>query len=128
MTPAAAIAALDNRLAQDGEDIILQRVVGAANQATFGAKCRAFVRGYQPHQLIGTIIQGDSHVILSPTDINRSGWPGAQVAKPSTANMDARIPLTTDKLVQFGKTRSIQAATPFYIDGELVRIELQVRG
>lgn len=112
---ADAIAALNRALAAVGEDVTLTR-----NTLTLGVlvptaiTCRAVVRGYQPAELIGGIIQGDSLAILSPTEIANSSWPG-----PVRHN---------DKLTVQGRERNIEAAAPIYAEGELVRIELQLRG
>lgn len=126
----AAIADLDAALAEVGEDVPLQRMTLGPNglQIPFEAKCRAVVRGYTPQELIAGsgIQQGDSLVILSPTDIEKAQWPGAQVGTPVG---DVRVPLPSrDKIVIQGKQRAIIAAVPFYTGGELVRIELQARG
>lgn len=128
MTPQSAISSLDRMIADNGQDVVLQRITGAVNQATFSAKVRAFVRGYQPHELVGSIIQGDSLVIISPTGISAAQWPGPQVIKTPPSTTDSKVPVTGDKCVIAGKTRNIQGANPFYLDGELVRLELQVRG
>lgn len=115
-------------IAANGQDIQLVRITGAALQAKFTATVRAFVRGYKPNELVGSIVQGDSLVTISVTDIERAKWPGAQVVKSPAVTTDPRVPTTNDKTVIAGKTRNIQAATPFYLDGQLVRIEMQVRG
>jgi hypothetical protein len=113
MTPAMAIAALDRALGIAGENITLRRTTGTA-LIPLDVACRAVVRGYQPHQLVGTIIQGDSQVILSPSEMKRRQWTWP--------------PRKNDKAVIAGKVRNIEAAAPIYMGGELVRIELQVRG
>lgn len=128
MSPEDAIASLDRFLSDNGQDIQLVRITGAANQATFSAKVRAFVRDYKPTELVGSIIQGDSHVVVSATDIARSNWPGPQPVRSPPVMTDTRVPATNDKAVIAGKTRNIQAATPFYLGGQLVRIEMAVRG
>ena len=127
MSPEDAIASLNRQLSQHGEDIILTRVVGTSNQAKSSAKVRAFVRGYAPHELVGGIIQGDSHVTISPTDLARTQWPGGTVSNQSDLS-DHQVPLKNDRCVVAGRTRTVQAAQPFYLSGVLVRIEMQVRG
>jgi len=121
---------LDAALALDGEDIVLRRVTGAANQAHFDCTCQAFVRGYQPHELIAGsgIIQGDSKVIISPTQIDAAGWPGAQAVTSPPSTIDPRIPRKGDIVVVNGIARGVQGASPTNIDGVLVRIDMQVRG
>ena len=89
----------------------------------------AIVRGYKPVELISGsgIVQGDSLVILSPSDIDRAQWPGGQL--PTTVG-DQRIPSKNlaDKIIRQGRTAAVQSANPVYVRGQLVRIEVQVRG
>lgn len=123
------IADLDRALAQDGEDIILRRVVGTTNQAFNDVTCRAFVRGYAANELVGGITQQDSKVILSPTQINRVQWPGGQ---PPSVTDDPRIPSKTRgdkcKIVNVGKWRNVETGAGIYISDTLVRIEMRVLG
>ncbi|WP_096704169.1 hypothetical protein [Magnetospirillum sp. 15-1] len=120
------VAALDRAIARVGQPITITRTTGSLpNQVMLSLECRAIVRAYKTEQLIGTITQGDSNVILSPTDIMRAQWPGGQMPTTTT---DTRIPKTTDKVVFLGRTCSIIAVKPLYIRGELARIDLQVRG
>jgi len=136
VTPSAAIAQLDRALARNGQDITLQRLTLGPNgqQIAFSVGCRAMVTGYQASELIAGsgIVQGDSHVILSPTEINEAQWPGPSIVAAGGAapGTDARVPSKSrgDRCVIAGKARAVEAGTPFYIDGELVRIELQVKG
>jgi len=128
VTPENAIASLDRQIAQHGQKITLTRVTGVANQAKFTATMRAIVRGYQPKELIGTIAQGDTKVILSVTDIEVARWPGPKVSNPMAPKIDPRVPLKSDPMVIEGVSRTIQAAAPFYIDGKLIKVEIQVRG
>ncbi|GLK86683.1 hypothetical protein [Ancylobacter defluvii] len=120
MTPAQAVASLDRHLARHGADVVLRRVQpGGPVDVTV----RAHVRGYTPHELTGSVVMGDTKAIISPTQIIAAGWSGA-----STDGTDARVPVRGDKLVIAGRLRNIEAAAPIYMAGELVRIELQVRG
>lgn len=113
-------SALDARLALRGENVTLSRRVGAANAT---CECRAFVRLYLPEELAGSVIQGDSHVILSGTELGASDtWPG------TVGPGDQLIPRTGDTIVVAGRTRNVEAAAPIYIAGVLVRIDMQVRG
>lgn len=127
-TPAFEIAELDASLALDGEDIIIRRIVGTTHQTTIDVVCRAFVRLYKPTEVAGTIIQGDSNVILSPTQINDAQWPGGLPVAGSEMAFDQRVPRHNDKAIIRGKVRNIEAAAPIYMNNELVRIELVVRG
>lgn len=121
------IARLDGSLARVGEDVVLRRnTLGPGGvQIPFDATVRAQVRGYEPAELTAAVIQGDSRVILSPTQIEQAGWPGATAA-PVTG--DRRVPRRGDVVLVQGTPRHVFAAAPKYVGGVLVRIELQVRG
>lgn len=120
------VAALDRAIARVGQPITVTRTTGTIpNQVTLSLDCKAIVRTYRTEQLIGTVTQGDSNVILSPTDIMRAQWPGGQ---SPTVTTDTRIPKTTDKIAFLGRTCAIIAVKPLYIRGELARIDMQVRG
>lgn len=120
-----AIADLDAALAADGEDIRLVRLTLAAGgvQIPFEVTCRAFVRGYRPEELVGSIDQQDSFVILSPGEIARKQWTSG---RPSTE--DRRIPMKGNRAFIAGRPCNVEAATGVYLAGLLVRIELQVKG
>lgn len=125
----ASRADLDNGLAEVGEDIRLQRLTTAPGgaQVSFECTCRAVVRGYTPAEIVSGsgIIQQDVKVILSPSDIERAQWPGAT---PMPEGVDRRVPVRNDRIIRQGRTYAVQAAQGIYVGGELVRIELQVRG
>lgn len=125
MTPAEqAIADLDAALAQHGERIEVWRL-GGRQQVPVKVSARAFVRGYSPTELVGGITQQDARVIMSPTEITRTGWPGpATMPEPG----DRRVPRKGDKAVIVGRLRNIEAATGIYMDDKLVRIEMRVLG
>lgn len=113
MTPEAAIAALDRGLASAGQDVTLRRTTGT-QRIPLDVTCRAMVRAYQPHELVGEIQQGDSQVIISPTEMARAQWPW-----PPKAN---------DFVIVAGRQRTVLAAAPIHMADELVRVDLQVRG
>ncbi len=121
-----AIRDLDEALAEAGQEIRLQRLTGSQN-IPFEVKCQAVVRGYAPEELVNGITQQDSMVILSPTEIDRKGWPGPQISiDPS--NVDRRVPKKNDRVFINGKPRNVEAAVGIYITDVLVRIEMQVLG
>ena len=117
---------LDRAVAANGQNIGLKRITGTgANQVPFSVTVRAWVTNYVPQQLGDEIIQGDTKIVISPTAIEATDWPGAQ---PPGSVGDSRVPRRGDKVTVQGRDRNIEAAAPFYIDGALVRIELQTRG
>jgi hypothetical protein len=129
MTPETATAMLRRQILAHGQDIRLRRVMqgpGGA-QIIYSVECRAFVRGYHPDELVGGIIQGDSKVTLSAAEIAAQGWPGPNSSSTPT-NQDRRVPRKGDDVVIEGRARNIENAIPFYLNGELVRIELNARG
>lgn len=119
---------LDRMLTAFGQDVTLRRITGTTNQSNTDCTCRALVRGYRADELAGGIIQGDSLVILSATDIIAAQWPGGQPVTSPPNGLDVRVPRKGDKIVSAGKVRNVEAADPVYIDGQLHRINIQVRG
>lgn len=119
-------ADLDAMLYEVGEDVTLRRVVGRTNPVNVDCDCRAFVRGYDPTQLAGTIMQGDATIVVSARDIGDAQWPGGQPT-PGSA-LDPRVPKIADQVIVRGRVRSVVATEPVYVNGELLRINLQVRG
>lgn len=130
----ALITALDNALAQAGEDIVLRRVVGVApNQNNVDVKCRARVDGVSVELIASGIPAEHLAVILSPTQINQAQWPGGTVPALPPFDLDQRVPRAgpTDKvlLITRGEApRAITFAEPKFIGGELVRINLRISG
>ena len=122
-----AIADLDAALAADGERIELWRETGTTTKIPFKVRLRAFVRGYTAQEFVGGISQTDSKLILSPTEITCSGWPGPNSSAMST-NQDRRVPRKGDAVVIAGRKRAVEAAGGIYLGGELVRIEMRVLG
>ena len=99
------------------ELVYVRRYAGAGtNRPHFDYPCHAQVVGYQPHELIGSIVQGDRKAIVFAQDL-----------------IDAQFPLpvtVSDKLIVRGKELAIIAPddSTRRVGGELVALELQVRG
>lgn len=124
MTPDEAIADLNQALVEDGQPIRLQRLVNVGgSQMPTEVTCQAFVRGYQPQELVGGITQQDVKVIFSPTEIIAASW---QSGRP--ANEDTRVPMKGNRVFINGRARNVEAAAGLYMAGDLVRIEMQCRG
>ncbi len=119
MTPAAAIAALDQQLAAHGQGVQLRRFP-AASDVPVDLPCRAFVRGYTADELVGGIMQTDSKFILSPSQIISAAWPGAVEGEP--------WPVIGDWLIVLGRPRRIEHAQPVVLADVVVRIEGRIRG
>jgi hypothetical protein len=114
------VAALDAALRRAGTDAVLRRQAGNAPDVTnFDVTVRAAVRNYGVEELVGGVAQSDLKAIISPTEILAAGWPVGQ-----TGTMPRRL----DRFVLQGSVSTIEAVNPVFIDNELVRIELQIRG
>jgi len=109
VSAAAWIAMLDDQIAENGQDISLV-LVAPSSKTTI--PCRAFVRQYQPHELTGGILQGDTLVVVSPTALVTA----------------SRLPRRNDQVIVDGATKHIEYPNPVKLDNQLVRINLQVRG
>jgi hypothetical protein len=124
------IADLNASLALDGEWIELRRLYGT-QMIPVKVTCRAFVRNVGAEELQAGITQEQSNVILGPSEIIATGWPGPwtpSAAEPVRPDIDRRVPRKGDKCVIQGKPRNIEISKPIYVDNELVRIELRVLG
>ena len=119
---------IDQMLRSDGQQIILRRTVGTTNRTSVDCTCWAFVRGYARDDMVGAVVQGDSHVIISTTDIIRAQWPGGQPIASPPSSTDPRVPRAGDVLIIQGRTRTVVEASPLYIGADLVRIDIQARG
>lgn len=128
MSPESAIAMLDRQLAQHGEDVLLERVTGTQGQITFSAPCRArLLVPREPQPVTEGAQQREQTYALSPSDINRAQWPGPAILPVPPG--DRRIPKKgPDRLVVQDKTLAIENGVGIYVDGELVRVEVTVRG
>lgn len=100
------------------DTITLRRYTGSGtSRPRFDAEnIRANVAGYQPHELIGTIMQGDRKIIVLVEDL---------------INKNFTLPVTSnDKVVIDGKELAILApdGSTREVNGVLIAYELQVRG
>ena len=131
-----AIATLDAQLSRNGQVVTLRRTAmsPSGSPVVCDASCLARVRDYRPHEsLPGTgLQQGDSHVVISPTAIDKARWPGPEVllsgGRPS--GLDPRLPQASrgDKIIIRGRARSVIACVPTYLQDALVRLDVTVRG
>lgn len=123
MTPTAALSMLDRQLARSGRPATLRRLMPAA--APIDAAVRVALAGYAPEAITGNVVAGDARAILSPTDVDAAGWPGAGAVGDG---LDERIPRFGDLLVVGGRSYAVITAEGRVIGDALVRIEMQVRG
>jgi hypothetical protein len=116
MTPAEVKDAYRRALGEF-EPILIRRYAGAgASRPHFDAQAQARVMGYEPHELVGTIEQGDRRLIVLAEDLI-----DAQFALPVVRG---------DKAVIRGVETNIEAAddSTRRIGTTLIAYELQVRG
>ncbi|MCA0032760.1 hypothetical protein [Mesorhizobium sp. B263B2A] len=117
MTPTEIKTSYRRILSEVGEPILIRRYTGSgANRPRFDAPVLARVVGYQPHELVGTLVQGDRKLIVLVEDLI-----DAQFALPV---------VTGDKAVIRGVECNIEAAddSTRRIGTTLIAYELQVRG
>lgn len=117
MTPETAKGIYRRRIGK-GETVYIRRYTGAGTcRPRYDAPVRARVMGYETKELVGTIVQGDRHIIFLAEDLL-----AAQFALPITTN---------DKAVVKGRELAIitpDDATRRADGGVLVAFDLQVRG
>lgn len=100
-----------------GEEIVIRRYTGTGeSRVYFDAPVRARVTGFEPHEIVGIIQQGDRKVILLAEDMAA-----------------AQIPYELgngDRVVVRGEELNIEGANDNTrrVQGVLIAIELQVRG
>ena len=125
------VAALDNALAEMGEDFILRRVIGTGATVTnIDVICRGRIDGVSVTEIAAGIKATDLHVIFSPTQINAAQWPGGTVPIPAPFNVDPRVPRENgaDKAIIRGRLCQVAFVKTFWPSGELSRIEMRVSG
>lgn len=96
---------------QYGEPVTLRRITGGIK---FDVTVVAVVRGYQPNELVGGIVQGDRLVIISNREIGRRQWPGP--------------PKIGDQFIIRGKTATVQGVSTIVVEDTTVKHTLQIRG
>lgn len=104
------IRSLDRAIKRAGQSVVIKRPADGSTKALtiIGA-----VRGYKPTELVGNLKQGDSLLVISPTDF--AGWGGD-------------LEPTSDFVEYNGRTRAVQAVDPVYVRNVLVRLNVTVRG
>lgn len=116
MTPADAIAMLDRQIAEHGQTVAFERIVGTGPTATGqggDVLIAAHVRTLREDELIAGMTQNDLMVIVSPTAL--ASWPFG-------------LPAKGDKVVIDGRKHNIELPQPIKIAGTLVRLNLKVKG
>lgn len=127
MTPSQAIAALDRQLTAHGQDVTLQRGAAGANGSVTltTVTVRAFVREARPDPVIGAVVQHETEVTISPTQIAAAGW--TNHASPD-AGTDSSIPIVGNQVVIGGRTKKVMSVEPILMAGTVVRINMRAKG
>lgn len=113
MTPDEAIASLDAQLTLHGQSVTLRRYTGTLTppRAHTDVAATCFVRSLKSDELVGTIDQTWSRVVVSPT------------------GNGSLLPLVKgDKIVVASKERNVEFPQPVYIQSTLVRMDVLVSG
>jgi hypothetical protein len=112
---------LDRQLAAHGQTIRLQRLTlgPSGTQIPYEVTVKAFVRGYEPDELVGGITQQDSRVILSPSSLAGTDWPGPG---------EQQVPRKGDRAYIDGRARNVEAGKAIPLNDTVVRIEFTARG
>ncbi len=113
-TLAEALLAHREMLADVGEDIVIRRYTGTGTpRPKTDVTIRARVMGYEPKELVGSIVQGDRKVIAL------------------VDTLGSLMPITTnDKVVVRGKELAIKAVddSTRRVAGTLIALEIQASG
>ncbi len=119
MTPASSIASLDRFLVKRGEDVTLRRIVGTgASPDNQDCTIRAHVRALKDDELVANVKQDDRMLIMSPTQIMAANWPGGAF----------ELPAENDKAIVAGTPCNAEFVKPIRMAGQVVRIEMRIRG
>jgi hypothetical protein len=124
-------ARLERQIRLRGEPVQLIRVVGTSKQSYVRVTVRGVVKTLTTQQLIAGVSQTNYLILLSPDELRRKGWPGAQTATnpPGTVPPnDPVIPTTADKVNFRNAEKAIAQAAAVYDGNVPVRIELRVLG
>lgn len=122
---------LNAALASHGTPATIRRNTGTPAVPVYSdVACMAAIRpwrnrGPDPDDLIANLAQKVDLVVISPTPLVTAKWPtGSGTVTLTTVT----LPRREDTFIVSGETKTIEAAEAIRIKGEVVRIELQVRG
>jgi hypothetical protein len=125
------LSRLDRQLRLHGEEVQLQRTTGTSTQTNTKATVRGVIKTLGILQLLSGLTATNYVVIISPTDLRKSSWPGA-VAEAIPSGLvpvkDAVIPTVGDKMWFRAALKTISRADAIYDGNECVRIELYCTG
>ncbi|HTV69803.1 MAG TPA: hypothetical protein VMF90_14810 [Rhizobiaceae bacterium] len=99
MTPAQAIASLDLQLARHGQTITFHQIVNGVPAPGAGTDVRAFVRKFEPDELVNGLTQKDRRVVTSPSSLAVVSEGGRFVINGKSYRIEAPDPVTMDDTV-----------------------------
>jgi hypothetical protein len=119
---------LDASLAEQGEDIVLRRVIaGVKKEVTVRAKVRTF--RLSASDIVTGISKIPFVVVISMTQIRAAGWPvGAPAAAAPPFDVDPAIPVIGDMVIIKGILRTVKSVDPIDVNSEIVRVNMMVEG
>lgn len=103
MNAASWIAVTTAFLRDNGQPVTLRRVTGT-QQIPMDVEVTAVVRGYQPQDVAGTVMQGDRTVVLSNQEIAARRWPGPPQGSDRVLIGDEETVVMTVETIQIGDT------------------------
>ncbi len=106
------ITATTRQIQRTGQPLTLRRI--ATGTAPVSVSLTGLVRGYQAHELLGGIVQGDRRVTIANTEIAAAAWPGP--------------PRKGDQVLIAGATFTVQSVATEYLGATIARHDMQVRG
>ena len=119
---------LDASLAENGEDIILRRVIaGVKKEVTVRAHVRNF--RLKASDIVTGITKVPFIVIISMTQITAAGWPqGAPASAAPPFDVDPAIPVIGDLAIIKGMPRTVKSVDAIAVNNEIVRVKMIVEG
>ncbi|CAN7693450.1 hypothetical protein LJR030_003673 [Rhizobium sp. LjRoot30] len=123
------VARLDRQLRRRGEWITLRHQTGSTSHQI--VQTRGIVKTFGQERLIGGISQTNYMIILSPTDLRNSGFPGAEpkvVPNGTFPPEDPNLPDRSGSVTFRGRYAAIESVDAIYDRDEVVRIEIKVMG
>lgn len=123
------IADLDAALARRGANVTLRRMTTPDET---DLTVRASYRPFSPDEVTGGIVAGDYRVVISPTGLDNAAWIAAfaavgGVTMSAPFDVDPKLPKKGDKIILDNRLRTVEGVMPYTVNGEVVRIEMQVR-
>lgn len=118
MSPDQVKASYRRALDGAGETIFLRRYSGSGTaRVSTDYAVKARVTDFQPHELIGGIVQGDRNIIAIAEDVTASGFPAPIIA-------------SSDKAVVRGRELAIKAVddNTRRVAGVLIAYEIKAGG